>query len=286
MVRALIGRIETHFEDGDVNGRDLETAHVQEVLRANYYPEVERVVGRMKQQASSDPGSVSNGQGSSDSGSVSNEQASSDSGSMSNEQASSDSAGSVSNEQTFSDSGSVSNEQASSDSGSMSNEQASSDSAGSVSNEQTFSDAGSVSSEQASSDSGSVTNHREVATVSTWVSLPYVRGMSEAIGKTLRPLGIAVAHRASPWKRTLCAGLKDSIPEKSRKGVIYRVYVPCMDCDAVYICIGETLHNLEERLTGHKRHVEKSDPKGSAIAEHVMKTDHTIAWDKAQVFFL
>ena len=28
------------------------------------------------------------------------------------------------------------------------------------------------------------------------------------------------------------------------------------------------------------RHVEKSDPKGSAIAEHVLKTGHSIAWDK------
>ena len=112
VVRTLIDRIETHFADGDVNGRDLETAHVQEVLRANDYPKrfVERVVRRMKRQASSDPGSVSNGQGSSDSGSVSNEQASSDSGSMSNEQVSSDS-GSVSNDQTSSDAGSVSNEQ-------------------------------------------------------------------------------------------------------------------------------------------------------------------------------
>ena len=73
--------------------------------------------------------------------------------------------------------------------------------------------------------------------------------------------------------------MKDSIPEKSRKGVIYRV--PCMECDAVYI--GETLRYLEERLREHKRHVEKNDPKNSAIAEHVMKTGHTVASDKAQV---
>ena len=46
MVRALVGRIETHFADGDAKGRDLEAAHVQDVLRANDYPErfVERVV--------------------------------------------------------------------------------------------------------------------------------------------------------------------------------------------------------------------------------------------------
>ena len=138
----------------------------------------------------------------------------------------------MSDGQGSSDPGSVSNEQASSDSGSMSNEQVSSDS-GSVSSDQTSSDAVSVSNEEMCSDSGSVTSHHEVATVSTWVSLPYVRGKSEAIGKTLRPLGIGVAHRASPWKWTLCAGLKDSIPEKSRKGVIYKV--PCKECDAVYI---------------------------------------------------
>ena len=149
----------------------------------------------------------------------------------------------------------------------MSNEQASSDS-GSMSNDQTSSDAGSVSNEGVCSDSGSVTSHHEVATVSTWVSVPYVRGMSEAIGKTLRPLGIGVAHRASPWKWTLCAGLKGSIPEKSRKGVIYRV--PCKDCDAVYF--GETLRNLEERLREHQRHIEKNDLEGSAITEHVLKT--------------
>ena len=52
-----------------------------------------------------------------------------------------------------------------------------------------------------------------------------------------------------------------------------------MECDAVYI--GETLRNLE-RLGEHQRHVEKKDPKGSAIAEHVIKTGHTIAWNEAQ----
>ena len=68
-------------------------------------------------------------------------------------------------------------------------------------------------------------------------------------------------------------------PGEVKEGVIYRV--PCRECDAVYI--GETLRSLEERLKEHKRHVEKSDPKGSAIAEHMLKIGHSIAWDKAQV---
>ena len=194
----------------------------------------------MKQQASSDPGAVANGQGSSDSGSVSSERTSSDPGSMSNEQASSDS--------------------------------------GSVSGEQTSSDSGSVSNGRACSNSGAVTNHCEVATVSTWVPVPYVCGTSEAIGKTLRQLGVRRPSCFALEMDLVCTTEGFDLGEVE-EGVIYRV--SCMECDAVYI--GETLQNLEERLWEHQRHVEKNDPKGSAIAEHVMKTGHTIAWDKAQV---
>ena len=73
----------------------------------------------------------------------------------------------------------------------------------------------------------------------------------------------------------MCTGLKDSIPERLRKGVIY--CVPCGQCNRVYI--GETLRNLDERLKEHQRYVEKKDEKGSAIAEHVFKFGHKIAWD-------
>ena len=47
--------------------------------------------------------------------------------------------------------------------------------------------------------------------------------------------------------------------------------------------IGETLRNLDGRLKEHKRHVEKKSAKGSAIAEHVIKSGHEIAWDRAEV---
>ena len=47
--------------------------------------------------------------------------------------------------------------------------------------------------------------------------------------------------------------------------------------------IGEKLRNLHERLKEHKRHVEKKSAKGNAIAEHVIKSDHEIAWGSAEV---
>ena len=52
VVRALVSRIETHFAEDNVEGQDLEAAHVHEVLRANDYPDrfVESVLKRRVKQ--------------------------------------------------------------------------------------------------------------------------------------------------------------------------------------------------------------------------------------------
>ena len=117
----LVGRIETHFAEDDVEGQGLEAAYVHEVLRANDYPDrfVESVLKRrVKQPAAS-----------------------------------------------------------------------------------------------------SESEFNMTTAKLTWVSVPYIRGMSEAIGSVLWLLGIGVAHRASPWKWTMCNGLKDLIPRSSEKAL-------------------------------------------------------------------
>ena len=42
---------------------------------------------------------------------------------------------------------------------------------------------------------------------SNWVSVPYVRGTSEAIANVLRPLDLRVVHGATQWKWTLCSAI-------------------------------------------------------------------------------
>ena len=67
-------------------------------------------------------------------------------------------------------------------------------------------------------------------------------------------------------------------PDKEEiKGVIYKV--PCESC-AVYI--GKTGCNLHIRLQEHKCAVVNGDSK-NGIATHVMKNDHKIQWEEAQV---
>ena len=109
--------------------------------------------------------------------------------------------------------------------------------------------------------------------------MPCVKGMSEAISNVLRPLGIRVAHRASPWKWTVCSGIKDRTPQCERKGVVYQI--PCKDCALEYA--GETLRNLKVRLSEHRRHTEGCDVGRSAVADHAVECDHRIDWDGAIV---
>ena len=66
-------------------------------------------------------------------------------------------------------------------------------------------------------------------------------------------------------------------PKKDEiKGVVCGI--PC-ECGATYI--GETGWNLHTRVQEHKREVCKGDT-NNCIAVHVIKTNHTIQWEKAR----
>ena len=54
--------------------------------------------------------------------------------------------------------------------------------------------------------------------------------------------------------------------------------IKCSDCLAIYI--GETSRNLTTPLNEHKRATKKGDLNNN-IAEHHLKTSHTIDWDSA-----
>ena len=65
---------------------------------------------------------------------------------------------------------------------------------------------------QKSSTSGRV---KEFETV--WVAAPYARGVSKAIARVLRPLGISLAHSSASWKWYICKDLRDRIAIPGRQ---------------------------------------------------------------------
>ena len=73
------------------------------------------------------------------------------------------------------------------------------------------------------------------------VGATYIQGVSEAIKRVLKPLGIALCHKPAPIQWILCNKMKDEIPQNKRKGVVYEV--PCDDCELTYV--GETRYTIE-----------------------------------------
>ena len=63
-----------------------------------------------------------------------------------------------------------------------------------------------------------------------WVAAPYSRGVSEAIARVLRLLGISLAHSSASWKWYVCKDLKDRIAISQKAGVVYEV--ACGDCES------------------------------------------------------
>ena len=109
----------------------------------------------------------------------------------------------------------------------------------------------------------------------TTATIPYIRGTSETIARILR-YNIRVAHKPMFTLRRLLANVKDKDEPDDRPGAVYKI--KCSDCQATYI--GETGRNLTTRLNEHKRATKKGDVNNN-MAEHHLKTSHTIDWDSA-----
>ena len=76
--------------------------------------------------------------------------------------------------------------------------------------------------------------------------------------------------------RRLHTNVKDKDEHENRPGAVY--WIKCSDCQAT--SIGETGRNLTTRLNEHKRATKKGDLNNN-IAQHHLKTSHTIDWDSA-----
>ena len=108
----------------------------------------------------------------------------------------------------------------------------------------------------------------------TTATIPYIRGTSETIACILWPYNILVAHKPMFTLRHLLTNVKDKDEPEDRPGAVCKI--KCSDFQASYIA--ETGRNLTMQLNEHKRATKKGDVNNN-IAEHHLKTNHTIDWD-------
>ncbi|BHF69165.1 hypothetical protein SprV_0301220700 [Sparganum proliferum] len=108
--------------------------------------------------------------------------------------------------------------------------------------------------------------------------LPYMRNVSEATERMLRPLNVGVGHRPEATIRRLVMQPKSRLPPEDMSGVIYRVN--CLDCQANYC--GLTNKRLKTRMHEHTLAIKRKDAR-SHVAMHSLENGHWFDFDGAQV---
>nr|VZI07580.1 unnamed protein product [Spirometra erinaceieuropaei] len=111
-----------------------------------------------------------------------------------------------------------------------------------------------------------------------WLSIPYVKNVSEATARILKPFGIGVAHKPEYTIRQQIMKPKDPLPTTEQSAVVYSI--PCLDCNARYV--GETGKRLGTRLHEHQLAINRKD-KLSLVYGHIRELNHNFAFEKARV---
>ena len=72
---------------------------------------------------------------------------------------------------------------------------------------------------------------------------------------------------------------KDKMGKEEIRDLVYDI--PCAVCSKNYV--GETQRKFKTRKGEHKKAVARLQKEKSALADHVIKTNHDIAWDEATI---
>ena len=110
--------------------------------------------------------------------------------------------------------------------------------------------------------------------------MPYIRGVSEALSRRMRKLGVSVHSKPINTIRGQLVAPKDKSDKLDVSSVVYKI--DCRNCPQSYI--GETERNLKTRINEHKR---ESSPVGAHMREwnHTFEKDTIKIIDKEQKWF-
>jgi hypothetical protein len=110
-----------------------------------------------------------------------------------------------------------------------------------------------------------------------FATLPYIKGVSERIGRVLAKENIKTAFKPITKIKDLLPNVKSQISMLDKEGVYE---IPCT-CGKNYI--GQTRRSLKTRIKEHIRDAKEGKIETSAIAEHIHNTSHTIKFDEVKL---
>jgi len=123
------------------------------------------------------------------------------------------------------------------------------------------------------------------------VTIPYVKGLSEAFSRILKTYRICTAVRPHTMLRNMLVHPKDRISDEEKPEVVHKI--PCKNCEQFYV--GETGRPLGARVKEHRKEVDTgiftraektraaSICNKSAITDRVCNENHVIDWENAKV---
>ena len=106
-----------------------------------------------------------------------------------------------------------------------------------------------------------------------WVTIPYIRGLSENIKNILKEHGVTVFYKPQNTLRQQLVKVKDKQPVDKRSNLVYGITCGGEGCTEIYV--GETLQSIRARLKQHQR--PNSNPaQNSAVYCHLKDTGHVL----------
>jgi hypothetical protein len=111
-----------------------------------------------------------------------------------------------------------------------------------------------------------------------WIGLPYIKDVSEATARILKPFGLNVAHKPSNILGLSISQTKDQLEPLEKAGVIYSI--PCSQCTKTYT--GETGKKLCTRLHEHNLALKRADT-NSVLWNHFSETGHDLIFKNAKI---
>lgn len=113
-------------------------------------------------------------------------------------------------------------------------------------------------------------------TVSTAI-LPYIRNVTDRIGKLLKKHNIRTIYKPTKNLKQLLKSPKDK-QDPLTTGGVYKI--PC-SCGQVYI--GTTMRSVNTRIKEHNRHCRLGQTEKSAVAEHALQSGHDIQFGETRI---
>lgn len=106
-------------------------------------------------------------------------------------------------------------------------------------------------------------------------TLPYIRGVTDVIGRMLRKHNISTAYKPQTTIHKILGNPKDKKPLEN-----HGVYsIPCNDCGKQYV--GQTNRRISARVQEHKNSI-RNKQTTSALFQHFQDTGHTIDFENTK----